>query len=386
MQTSRWPISKLPIAHLEPFPYHKGELYVELLDRLAKYVTDQLHPNLRETVEHMVEELEQILALQHNKYVEGIQDFQRIHDAFMEDVNSALMALNDNAVSDLVEDPGTALGKSLREIFVHEDKDVVNPSGDWIFTKGFATNPTRQRVGVQRDFAVSRGDRFDSRTRLEFSVRNQEGTEQNPPGYSSASIALVDEDSDIAEPYRGESARLMFVSNRFVFNKRLEVDMGGDDRAVLRSGTGPNQHIADLGLLSNTYPRITVNGYQSTGSHGGARAGYVVVDRAQFLVLSSHANGLEVRNNDSNDIEQRAVIRQPAGGHSALSFYHDGTNIREFAAYPSGTMYLNTKNNEGQLTVRGDLDVTNRIILKSANGSRFFLRVSDEGALTAVGI
>ena len=117
MQTSRWPISKLPIAHLEPFPYHKGELYVELLDRLAKYVTDQLHPNLRKTVEHMVEEMEHILALQHGKYVEGIQDFQRIHDAFMEDVNSALMALNDNAVSDLADDPGSVFGQKLRELF-----------------------------------------------------------------------------------------------------------------------------------------------------------------------------------------------------------------------------------------------------------------------------
>ena len=114
MQTSRWPISKLPIAHLEPFPYHKGELYVELLDRLAKYVTDQLHPNLRETVEEMVEELEHILALQHGKYVEGIQDFQRIHDAFMTDVNSALMALNDNAVTDLARDPGSVFGSYLQ--------------------------------------------------------------------------------------------------------------------------------------------------------------------------------------------------------------------------------------------------------------------------------
>ena len=124
MHTSRWPISKLPIAHLKPFPYHKGEMYVELLDRLAKYVTDQLHPNLRETVEHMVEELEQILALQHGKYVEGIQDFQRIHDAFMTDVNSALMALNDNAVSDLASDPGTTFGATLRDLFA--DRSQLN--------------------------------------------------------------------------------------------------------------------------------------------------------------------------------------------------------------------------------------------------------------------
>lgn len=121
MKTSRWPISKLPIAHLEPFPYHKGELYVELLDRLAKYVTQQLHPNLRQTVEHVVEEMEHIIANTHAKYVEGIQDFQRIHDAFMEDVNSALMALNDNAVSDLVDDPGSATGTSVRNILGNLD-------------------------------------------------------------------------------------------------------------------------------------------------------------------------------------------------------------------------------------------------------------------------
>ena len=123
MQTSRWPVSKLPIAHLKPFPYHKGELYVELLDRLAKYVTQQLHPNLRETVEHVVEEMEHIIADTHAKYVEGIQDFQRIHDAFMTDVNSALMALNDNAVTDLVSDPGSALGKELSSRFEQRSRN-----------------------------------------------------------------------------------------------------------------------------------------------------------------------------------------------------------------------------------------------------------------------
>ena len=129
MQTSRWPISKLPIAHLEPFPYHKGELYVELLDRLAKYVTDQLHPNLRETVEEMVEELEHILALQHGKYVEGIQDFQRIHDAFMEDVNSALKALNDTAITDLVNDPGSVFGSTMKHLFAERRiQDTSTPT------------------------------------------------------------------------------------------------------------------------------------------------------------------------------------------------------------------------------------------------------------------
>ena len=123
MQTSRWPISKLPIAHLEPFPYHKGELYVELLDRLAKYVTQQLHPNLRETVEHVVEEMEHVIADTHAKYVDGIQDFQRIHDAFMTDVNSALMALNDQAVTDLVQDPGSALGGVLAETYERRSRN-----------------------------------------------------------------------------------------------------------------------------------------------------------------------------------------------------------------------------------------------------------------------
>ena len=145
MQTSRWPVSKLPIAHLEPFPYHKGELYVELLDRLAKYVTDQLHPNLRETVEHIVEEMEHVIADTHAKYVDGIQDFQRIHDAFMTDVNSALMALNDNASADLVKDPGTQLGRTLRELFADRDDFIhladtaVHKSGTieyWVHPEG----------------------------------------------------------------------------------------------------------------------------------------------------------------------------------------------------------------------------------------------------------
>lgn len=114
MRTSRWPISHLPISDITPFTYRDGETYLELLNRLSQYITEQLHPNLRKTVEHMVEEMEHILAAQHNKYVEGIQDFQRIHDAFMTDVNSALMALNDNAVADLARDPGSVFGSYLQ--------------------------------------------------------------------------------------------------------------------------------------------------------------------------------------------------------------------------------------------------------------------------------
>lgn len=141
MRTSRWPISHLPISDITPFTYRDGETYLELLNRLSQYITEQLHPNLRKTVEHMVEEMEHILAAQHNKYVEGIQDFQRIHDAFMTDVNSALMALNDNAVTDLARDPGSAFGSYLQR--------TINALGDTI--------DSSQRIRSHREFGIVGG-------------------------------------------------------------------------------------------------------------------------------------------------------------------------------------------------------------------------------------
>ena len=372
MQTSRWPISKLPIAHLEPFPYHKGELYVELLDRLAKYVTDQLHPNLRKTVEHMIEELEQILALQHGKYVEGIQDFQRIHDAFMEDVNSALMALNDDAVADLADDPGSALGSVLRDLIPQQVR-----SQDLIVSKGRTDQQDAAKVGVARTFVAEEGDLFDNETRLELSIRNQQGTKQNPPGYSYGAITLI-EDGPGRELYSGETTRISMISNRILFNKRLEIDMGSGVRPVMRGSITPGEEQLQLSFHNYTSPRVRLFGPNNT-SHNGGRRNKFYVEEADLVIEGKSGTPLRIVPSNQGD-NHTADWRTYGGGHQALNVttrtnytnYPDSVHTHVIGFHPDGRMRL--------VSPLGT--VIDTPIIQSPNGTMWELTVSNTGELS----
>src|SRR5699024_8906836 len=81
-----------------------------------------LHPSLQHTVDQLVSDVEKQMDKHHDQYVDGVQEFQRIHDAFMSDVNARLIALNDGAAADLVEDDTSLLGKVLRDIFPTVEK------------------------------------------------------------------------------------------------------------------------------------------------------------------------------------------------------------------------------------------------------------------------
>ena len=107
----------IPVNQITPLTYRDGVTYIQLLTELSEYIKTILHPSLQHTVDQLVADVEHQMDKHHDQYVDGVQEFQRIHDAFMADVNAHLIALNDGAVSDLVEDDTSLLGKTLREHF-----------------------------------------------------------------------------------------------------------------------------------------------------------------------------------------------------------------------------------------------------------------------------
>ena len=108
---------RIPVPEVAPLTYRDGVTYLELVYELSEYLKNILHPSLQSTVEQVVADAEQLLSEANEQYVDGVQEFQRIHDAFMADVNASLIALNDGAVSDLVKDESSLLGETMREIF-----------------------------------------------------------------------------------------------------------------------------------------------------------------------------------------------------------------------------------------------------------------------------
>src|SRR5699024_4024385 len=109
--------SIIPVNQITPLTYRDGVTYIQLLTELSHYIKTVLHPSLQHTVDQLVADVEAQIDKAHDQYVDGVQEFQRIHDAFMSDVNASLIALNDGAVTDLVNDDTSRVGSALRETF-----------------------------------------------------------------------------------------------------------------------------------------------------------------------------------------------------------------------------------------------------------------------------
>lgn len=125
-----WPNGRFGVPQITPYTYRDGQSLLELITALRDHVVEQLHPSLQQAIDQLVADVEAEYDKAHDRYVDGIQEFQRIHDAFMADVNASLIALNDHAASDLVNDEGSMLRSALNNIFANH-QDVANLQTDF---------------------------------------------------------------------------------------------------------------------------------------------------------------------------------------------------------------------------------------------------------------
>lgn len=259
---------------------------------------------------------------------------------------------------------------------LHADQDE-RITGQWVFLHPMA---------VEREFSTTNGDLFDSTTRIEMAVRDQQGTAQNPPGYSMATVSLI-EDGDNAPHYQGESARMALISNRILFNRRVEVDMGGSGRAVLRSGTTPGSQLAEIGLHNASYPRFTVYGDQNE-SHGGNRKNMGVLDGGGLLVYRANELAQQWHRTNAQDVELAANMTLSDTGHVELSADYNGDKVGAVRFEPTdmslelraaGGVVLND-----QTLARQDLtfDPNRGPVIQSSNGRTHRIVVDNDGTLT----
>ena len=169
--------SIIPVNQITPLTYRDGVTYIQLLTELSDYIKTVLHPSLQHTVDQLVADVETQMDKHHDQYVEGVQEFQRIHDAFMSDVNAHLVALNDGAVTDLVNDDTSKLGVTLRDIFAkHSDFQKFEEATTLRF-EAFE-EATHQRFGTFEEATDERLDAFESNTNESLSNLRQDVAQQ----------------------------------------------------------------------------------------------------------------------------------------------------------------------------------------------------------------
>jgi hypothetical protein len=162
----------VPVNQITPLTYRDGVTYIQMLTELSEYVKSILHPSLQHTVDELVSDVEAQMDQHHDQYVDGVQEFQRIHDAFMSDVNARLIALNDGAVSDLVRDDTSLLGQVLREIFPTSEQfqefQESTTAQNTLFQNTITTtvqefqNDTTTKLQEHRDVVSKDIDRIDA--------------------------------------------------------------------------------------------------------------------------------------------------------------------------------------------------------------------------------
>lgn len=297
-------------------------------------------------------------------------------------------ALTDTSVASVISQPDTqtrgALEGALDARYAQPGQDETI-TGDWTVSKGQTTAEDRPRFGLERKFVQGAdGALYDSDTRLEMRISEQQSTTQAPPGYSMAEIALIDTNSGIHPIVSGESAVMAILSNRFRFNRRLEVMRGGRGRATLDSGTNPTDEILSLKMHNPITPEFRMYG----PGHPTDDAGMAHLIEGRLRVEYSPAQTttvLQLLGKDSSSRTQDVRVNQYQDGTQSLDFRLGGTLIGSVSGHASSNR-LRLSSSNGVEVTGGDMsfDASRGPVLRSPDGASWRVTVSNTGALSAV--
>ena len=217
--------SIIPVNQITPLTYRDGVTYIQLLTELSDYVKTVLHPSLQHTVDQLVADVEAQIDKAHDQYVEGVQEFQRIHDAFMSDVNASLIALNDGAVSDLVRDDTSRVGSALREIFTDRESFVeLADLNEYRFSQ--LSQHVSEQVTTIGETVDQLGNRIDSRRKV--AAHTEYNIHDGDVAALKSAIAQLPLDTTLTLP----------VDMEFTVSETLVIDRGVHIRGGVFRGVG----------------------------------------------------------------------------------------------------------------------------------------------------
>lgn len=117
MVTTDFPFRIKPLTNITPFTYRDGMTYLELLYSLRGYVTESLVPQFDNRMARIIAEFNAGIANAETTIIATREEWQAIFDAYTADVTASLMALNDAAMSELVNQPDSQTSNALEALF-----------------------------------------------------------------------------------------------------------------------------------------------------------------------------------------------------------------------------------------------------------------------------
>lgn len=112
-----FPFVMEPLTPIQPFSYRDGMTYAKLQENLRLYVDEYVIVEFNDKMTSMWKEFQNGIKNSEDT-VSGIKtDWQALFDGFMANVVAELTALNDQAVTNLVNNPATLFGAAIRKLY-----------------------------------------------------------------------------------------------------------------------------------------------------------------------------------------------------------------------------------------------------------------------------
>lgn len=127
---------------LSPFPFTIGKLnnisspgyrdtdtFANILHRIAEYIAEQQIPEIQEIMNKCLEEFQKGVTNAENTVIASKEEWQQLFDTFMGNVTAEIKRLNDESISEMVEDPKTLTGIALRLHFADKAVQTLTETG-----------------------------------------------------------------------------------------------------------------------------------------------------------------------------------------------------------------------------------------------------------------
>lgn len=183
-----FPFIMQPLTQITPFSYRDGMTYAKTLEEFGWYLTESVIPEFNTKMDEILANFQAGITNAETTIINTKAEWQALFDAFMAAINEELAALNDAAVSELVNDPESLTGDALRDNFapVHvADPDSyfdnikvvakfpVREAGELLWLQGFSINKDANEIYTSsQDGTQMRIDVRDLTTGIRKSSKN----------------------------------------------------------------------------------------------------------------------------------------------------------------------------------------------------------------------
>ena len=123
-----FPYIMRPLTNITPFTYEDGTTYLEILTLLDTYIR-KMGPDVDVKLKELFDEFQAGITNAENTIIHEREVWQALFDNFMSDIVVQLEGLNDQAVANLVETPGSKVSVTLNSKFANKSTQLTVETG-----------------------------------------------------------------------------------------------------------------------------------------------------------------------------------------------------------------------------------------------------------------